>query len=83
MLYRCIMIATSNLSCSQLETNFVEPIVRVAIEGGELAPGAEAQVRWLMLRGELGERDRALICLLQDAIQAGCVRRVSLDEETF
>jgi len=77
------MIVTSNSNCGHVETDWVEPIVRMALEFGELTPGAEAQVRWLLLCGKLGSRDRALLCLLQDAIQDGCVRRVSLDEEAF
>lgn len=76
------MTVTSS-DCAHLETNLVEPIVRTALEFGELTPGAEAQVRWLLTCGKLGARDRSLLCLLQDAIQDGCVRRISLDEDAF
>ncbi|MBI4784409.1 MAG: hypothetical protein HY785_24275 [Oscillatoriophycideae cyanobacterium NC_groundwater_1537_Pr4_S-0.65um_50_18] len=68
------MIVTSK-SARPHETNTVESIVRMVLEGGELSPGTEAHLRWQMLCGNLSGRDRDLIYLLQDAIQDGCVQR--------
>ncbi|HEY9629995.1 MAG TPA: hypothetical protein V6C84_22105 [Coleofasciculaceae cyanobacterium] len=76
------MIVTST-SDRHLETNAIEPIVRMVLESGELSPGTEAHLRWLLLCGNLGGRDRDLICLLQDAIQDGCVQRPCLDGESL
>lgn len=55
----------------------IEQIIQTALDLGELSPGAEAQVQRQLLAGAIGERDRALIDLLQDALQSGYIRRVA------
>ncbi|HEY9638948.1 MAG TPA: hypothetical protein V6C57_00610 [Coleofasciculaceae cyanobacterium] len=58
------------------ESYSIEQIARLAVEQGEFSPGAEARLQWLMLSRDLTERDRNLVCLLQDAIATGYVRPV-------
>lgn len=53
----------------------LEAWVRTAIAFGELSPAAEAHINQIVAQG-VGEVDRRLLALLNDAIQAGCVRRV-------
>jgi hypothetical protein len=76
------MTVMPNLSCRPQElpsrTAFgsIEQIVRLAIELGEISPGAERQVQSLLLNQELAERDRHLVGLLQDAMATGYVQRI-------
>lgn len=53
----------------------LEAWVRTAIAFGELSPAAEAHINQIVAQG-VSEVERRLLALLNDAIQAGCVRRV-------
>jgi hypothetical protein len=66
-----------NSSLRALSSVSIEQIIQTALDLGELSPGAEAQVQRQLLAGTIGERDRALIDLLQDALQSGYIRRVA------
>ncbi|NJL22322.1 MAG: hypothetical protein HC895_18315 [Leptolyngbyaceae cyanobacterium SM1_3_5] len=58
-----------------MQTKSLEAWVRTAIAFGELSPAAEAHINHIVAEG-VSEVDRRLLALLNDAIQAGCVRRV-------
>lgn len=58
-----------------MQARSLEPWVRTAIAFGELSPAAEAHINQIVAQG-VSEVDRRLLSLLNDAIQAGCVRRV-------
>lgn len=54
----------------------LECCIRTALELGELSPGAQSCISQLVSGGNLSERDRALLSILQDAIEDGCIRQV-------
>jgi hypothetical protein len=57
-------------------THSLEEGIRCALVLGELSPGAEAHIRHLATTSK-SHHDQRLLALLQDAIQDGCIRRVS------
>lgn len=56
----------------------LEACIRTALELRELSPGLESHIRDWANRHPLSEQDQTLLQLLQDAIDAGCIRRVGL-----
>ncbi|MBD2091314.1 hypothetical protein H6F67_15820 [Microcoleus sp. FACHB-1515] len=58
-----------------IQAQSLEAWVRTAIAFGELSPAAEAHLNHIVAEG-VSEVERRLLALLNDAIQAGCVRRV-------
>lgn len=55
-------------------TSDLEFCVRTALEFGELSPAAQARIAALVVSGNLSQRDRMLLSLLEDAIGDGCVQ---------
>ncbi|NJR66012.1 MAG: hypothetical protein HC772_12945 [Leptolyngbyaceae cyanobacterium CRU_2_3] len=75
------MLVTPSSSCSHFQSDSIEHIVRLALELGELSPGAAMKVQRLMQAGAIAERDYRLIQLLRDAIQDGYVQQVGRLED--
>jgi hypothetical protein len=67
------MIDLSN----HLETNNLEFWIRSALTFGELPPSVEAKIQHLIQTDQLSAHDRTLLEILRDAIQDGCIRRIS------
>lgn len=57
-------------------TSDLEFCVRTALEFGELSPAAQARIADLVAEGNLSQRDRMLLSLLEDAIGDGCIRQI-------
>jgi hypothetical protein len=71
------MVSTLDTSSNYLEFDPLEACVRTALELGELSPGLENQIKHWATRRQLSEYDRQLLEILQDAIEDGCICRVS------
>lgn len=71
------MVSALDSSSNYLEFDPLEACVRTALELGELSPGLEAQIKHWAVRKPLSERDLKLLDLLQDALEDGCICRVS------
>lgn len=65
-----------NFAYNNPEKNNLEFLVRTAIAFGELSPGAEAEIKRLVIEGELTVQDCTMLSILKDAIADGCVHRV-------
>ncbi|MFQ3615671.1 MAG: hypothetical protein SNJ57_06210 [Cyanobacteriota bacterium] len=65
------------LDWSVSTTNDLEFCVRTALEFGELSPAMQARIANLVAEGNLSQRDRMLLSLLEDAIGDGCIRQLS------
>lgn len=77
LIANCCMLSTLNTSSNCLEFDPLETCVRTALELGELSPGLETQIKHWASRRQLSERDRKLLMILQDAVEDGCICRVS------
>lgn len=54
----------------------LELCIRAAFASSELMPGTERYIQSVAQETALSQRDRALLSLLYDALQDGCIRRV-------
>jgi hypothetical protein len=54
----------------------LELCIRAALASNELMPGTERYIQSVAQQTDLSQRDRALLKLLYDALQDGCIRRV-------
>jgi len=59
------------------KTDHLETYIRDALTVGELTPAVEAQIKRIIHVGNLSRRDCALLAILRDAIQDGCIQRLS------
>lgn len=73
------MVSTLDTNSNYLEFNPLEACVRMALEIGELSPGLEAQIKDWTTRKRLSDHDRQLLEILQDALEDGCICRVSAE----
>lgn len=72
------MVSTLDTSFNYLGFNPLEACVRTALEIGELSPGLEAQIKHWATRQCISDHDRQLLEILQDALEDGCICRVSI-----
>jgi hypothetical protein len=73
----------NKFSCCTIMTNrlvefepSLELCIRTALTLNELMPGTERYIQSVVQQTALSQRDRALLDLLYDALQDGCIRRV-------
>ncbi|MGJ3246013.1 MAG: hypothetical protein ACFE0I_08070 [Elainellaceae cyanobacterium] len=59
------------------KTDHLETYVRDALTVGELTPAVETQIKQMIHMGNLSRRDFALLSILRDAIQDGCIQRLA------
>jgi hypothetical protein len=59
----------------------LEACVRTALELGEITPFLQAQVDQIAAQPNLSDRHLTILRVLADAIEDGCIRRVSVSEE--
>ncbi|MGJ3254107.1 MAG: hypothetical protein ACFE0J_23685 [Elainellaceae cyanobacterium] len=59
------------------KTDHLETYIRTALTVGELTPAVEAQIKQIIRVGNLSRRDCALLSILRDAIQDGCIQRLA------
>ncbi|NJR59150.1 MAG: hypothetical protein HC769_10035 [Cyanobacteria bacterium CRU_2_1] len=69
------MIAT--LNSSDRTEILLESYIRTAVELGEITPAMEAQIKKFAERGNLSDRNQRLLQILHDALQDGCIQRVT------
>lgn len=71
------MVSTLNDRIGSVESHQLEVYVRSVLQQREILPGMEAQLqRWSVQK--LSERDQKLLDLIQDAIETGYVRRITV-----
>ncbi|PSB17880.1 hypothetical protein C7B76_09075 [filamentous cyanobacterium CCP2] len=71
------MVSTLNDRIGSVESHQLEAYIRSVLQQREILPGMEAQLqRWSFQK--LSERDQKLLDLLQDAIETGYVRRITV-----
>lgn len=71
------MISTLDTNSNYLGFNPLETCVRTALELGELSPGLELQIKHWATRRPLSDHDQQVLKILQDALEDGCICRVS------
>jgi hypothetical protein len=64
-------MATAMLNSQTNPTQSLEDCIRTALEKGEISMGLKAQIS--DLNRDATDRERALLQILQDAIQDGCI----------
>ncbi|MCU0571098.1 MAG: hypothetical protein MUF49_31600 [Oculatellaceae cyanobacterium Prado106] len=57
-----------------LAAKSLEDCIRTALDQGELSPELKHQISNHVLIGNLSQHDQALLRILEDAIQDGCIR---------
>lgn len=66
------------LNLNEPMANELEFCVRNALHVGELSPAAQQHIQRLVDAGNLSSRDFALLAILSDAIEDGCIHKLPM-----